>query len=46
MMNDIDILKQELYTAIEIGDKGIIYELSVELDKLIVEFYRMEKNYN
>jgi hypothetical protein len=46
MSNDIDILKQELYIAMEIGDKGIIYDLSVELDKLIVEFYMIQKNLN
>lgn len=43
IINDIDIMKQKLYNAIEKGDDYSIYEISVELDSLIVEFYKIFK---
>ncbi|KPU44046.1 hypothetical protein OXPF_22120 [Oxobacter pfennigii] len=41
---DIDAMKQKLYYAIEQGDKDTIYDISVRLDVLIVEFYNYYKN--
>jgi hypothetical protein len=46
IINDIDMLKQKLYSAIDQGDENSIYNLSVELDSLIVEFYKILKNFN
>lgn len=40
LINDIELLKQELYHAIDSGDESKAYDISVRLDKLIVEFYR------
>ena len=48
MLNDeICKLRDKLNKSIEDGeDYAIIYELSVELDELIVEYYKKEKSSN
>lgn len=43
---DIDFLKQKLYTAIDENDYNTAYSLSVELDVLIVEFYKANYCFN
>ena len=40
LLYDIDFLKEKLYYAIEHEDSSIVYNLSVELDMLIVEYYK------
>lgn len=40
LSKDIEGLKLKLYSAIDHGDKKTMYDISVELDMLIVEFYR------
>lgn len=44
LSSDIEMLKQKLYNAIDQGDESIIYNISVALDDLIVEFYRSHNN--
>ena len=46
MLNDIICKKRdELNKSIEEGkDYDIIYKISVELDELIAEYYRLESN--
>lgn len=48
MLNDeICKLRDKLNKSIEDGeDYAIIYELSVELDELIAEYYKKEKSSN
>lgn len=37
---DIENMKQRLYSAIDHGDDDTVYRISVELDTLIVEYYK------
>jgi len=45
LSNDIEILREKLYLAIEQGDEIKIYRLNYELDGLIVEFYKKTYSY-
>lgn len=46
MKNKIDKLRENLHRAIESEDKELLIKISQELDKLIVNYSKLEDNHS